>query len=97
MPYMTNIQRLAAKEARKETREEVKEAREDITTLQKKIKEARQEAADLLAEFLTMRFGAVPAAATERINKASFDQMKIWTERTVSAATLDEVFRKATH
>jgi predicted transposase YdaD len=48
--------------------------------------------ARVLVRQLTRKFGPVPDAVRERIDTASLEQLEIWTDRVLDAATLDEVF-----
>jgi hypothetical protein len=50
-------------------------------------------AARTLMRLLTRKFGPLPDTARERIDAASIEQLDIWSERVLDAATLDEVFR----
>jgi hypothetical protein len=52
-----------------------------------------EQAARMLVRLLTRRFGAVPEAVHARIDRASLEQLDIWSERVLDAATLDDVFR----
>ncbi|MBI2389795.1 MAG: Rpn family recombination-promoting nuclease/putative transposase [Deltaproteobacteria bacterium] len=60
----------------------------------------RQEALDdgraegqraLLLRQLATRFGALPASAVDRVNRASSRELETWAERVLSAASLEEV------
>jgi hypothetical protein len=51
-----------------------------------------EEAARLLLQLLTRRFGPVPDGARERIDAASKEQLERWFERVLDAESLDEVF-----
>ena len=44
---------------------------------------------------LRQRFGAVPAAVTERIDAVRFADLQRWFERVLAARTLDDVFSDA--
>jgi hypothetical protein len=52
----------------------------------------RQGEARVLASLLQLRFGELPQAAAERIASADADTLLRWSERVLSAKTLDEVF-----
>jgi hypothetical protein len=47
----------------------------------------------MLVRLLSRRFGAVPEDAHARIDAASLEQLDIWSERVLDAATLEDVFR----
>lgn len=49
-------------------------------------------ATQMLANLLQLRFRDLPESTRLRIEKASVDQLKSWTERVLTASTLDEVF-----
>ena len=48
--------------------------------------------AETLAQLLTLRFGALPDSVRARLREASTQQLTAWTERVLSATSLDEVF-----
>jgi hypothetical protein len=48
--------------------------------------------ARVLVRQLTRKFGPVPDAVRELIDTASLEQLEIWTDRVLDAATVDEVF-----
>jgi hypothetical protein len=50
-------------------------------------------AARTLMRLLTRKFGSLPDTARERIDAASIEQLDIWSERVLDAATLADVFR----
>lgn len=45
----------------------------------------------LLLKQLRLRFGAVPEADVARISAAGVEQLEVWTERVITAASLAEV------
>jgi hypothetical protein len=45
-----------------------------------------------LVRQLTRKFGPVPDAVRERIDTATLEQLEIWSDRVLDAATLDDVF-----
>jgi Domain of unknown function (DUF4351) len=49
-------------------------------------------AARTLVRLLTRKFTTVPDELRARIDTASLEQLDIWTERVLDAATLDDVF-----
>jgi hypothetical protein len=51
-----------------------------------------EEATSLLTRLLTRRFAIVPAEMREQIEVASVEQLEVWCERVLDAATLDDVF-----
>ena len=51
--------------------------------------EGRQE---LLLQQLAWRFGELPQAITERVNRATGDELEHWGKRILGAASLDDVF-----
>ncbi len=53
----------------------------------------RQGEAQMLLRQLTLRFGVLPQSALEHVESADADTLLRWSERVLSAATLDEVFR----
>ncbi|KAA6181766.1 DUF4351 domain-containing protein, partial [Thiohalocapsa marina] len=55
--------------------------------------EGRQEGERLaLQRLLTKRFGAIPAAYTDRISTASEAEVEVWLERVLDAPSLEAVF-----
>jgi hypothetical protein len=48
--------------------------------------------ADTLAQLLTLKFGALPTNARTMLRTASTEQLTRWTERVLTATTLDEIF-----
>lgn len=48
--------------------------------------------ADTLAQLLTLKFGTLPDSARTKLRTASTQQLATWTERVLSATTLDEMF-----
>ena len=56
-------------------------------------KEGRQEGQqELLLRQLAWRFGEVPEAIAERVNRATGDELERWGKRILGAASLDDVF-----
>ena len=53
----------------------------------------RQGEAQMLLRQLSLRFGNVPPSAREQVECADADTLLRWSERILTAATLDEVFR----
>lgn len=47
---------------------------------------------ELLLDLLTERFGSLPAAVTQRVARASLQDLKRWGTRILTAASLDDVF-----
>jgi predicted transposase/invertase (TIGR01784 family) len=47
--------------------------------------------AELLLKLLSLRFGPVAAQAQSRVAQASAQELELWTDRVLTAATLDEV------
>jgi hypothetical protein len=41
---------------------------------------------------LTRKFGELPGSARARIETATVEQLEAWTDRVLSATTLDEIF-----
>ena len=52
----------------------------------------REGEARTLLQLLARRFGTVPEAVTERVARASIDDVERWFDRAVDAASLDDVF-----
>jgi hypothetical protein len=52
---------------------------------------------ELLSRLLTRRFGNLPPATQARIKQATIEQIDIWFDRGMDAATLDEVFQGLAH
>jgi predicted transposase YdaD len=48
--------------------------------------------AKALTQVLTRKFGELPGTARARIETASVEQLEAWTDRVLSATTLDEIF-----
>ncbi len=58
--------------------------------------EARGEARGLakaLVHMLTVKFGPLPDDVPQKVHAAASSQVEAWTERAVTAETLDQVFR----
>ena len=53
----------------------------------------RQGEAQLLLRQLSLRFGDLPQSAREQVESADADTLLRWSERILTASTLDEVFR----
>lgn len=51
----------------------------------------------ILGRQLTQRFGDVPGWATERLAKASVDELEAWAEAVLLADSLDAVFGESRH
>ncbi|AHE99908.1 hypothetical protein THITH_03445 [Thioalkalivibrio paradoxus ARh 1] len=47
----------------------------------------------MLLRLLTLRFGVLPQGAHEHVESADADTLLRWSERVLTVATLDEVFR----
>jgi hypothetical protein len=45
-----------------------------------------------LAKLLTVKFGPLPAHVESRLAQASLPELELWTERVLTATTLDAVF-----
>lgn len=54
----------------------------------------RQGHAETLLKLLGLRFGRLSAATTARVARATIEQLDAWTERVLTAKTLDEVFSR---
>jgi hypothetical protein len=52
----------------------------------------REGEAEVLLRLLRARFGALPEDVTARLNAADAETLLRWSERVLSASTLDEVF-----
>jgi hypothetical protein len=50
-----------------------------------------EHAVEVRVRLLTRKFGPVPDRVRERINAASIEQLEVWCERVLDAATLDDV------
>ena len=62
--------------------------------MQQGIREGRQEGElNVLIRQLTRRFGPLDATTTERLKKASTDELERWADNILDARTLDEVLR----
>ena len=73
------------------------EAEEAIVTYAEQLRlegESRGERRMLLRQ-LRRRFGEVPQIVVDRVNAAELDQIEVWGDRVLTAATLDEVFGEA--
>ncbi|HSM27632.1 MAG TPA: DUF4351 domain-containing protein [Thioalkalivibrio sp.] len=53
----------------------------------------RQGEAQMLLRLLTLRFGLLPQSAHAQVESADADTLLRWSERVLTASTLDEVFR----
>jgi hypothetical protein len=53
----------------------------------------RQGEAQMLLRQLTLRFGVLPQSAHAQVQSADADTLLRWSERVLTASTLDEVFR----
>jgi hypothetical protein len=85
--YMTGAQQLTEK-VRRETAEQVR--RETAEQVRRETTE--QVRRDVLCKQLAVRFGALAPDTLERIRGASDEELDRWTERVLSAKTLDDVF-----
>jgi hypothetical protein len=47
----------------------------------------------MLLRLLTLRFGVLPQSARAQVESADADTLLRWSERVLTASTLDEVFR----
>ena len=47
----------------------------------------------VLQRLLTLRFGELPVSAIDRLKEANTEQLEAWTERVLSASTLEDVFQ----
>ena len=47
----------------------------------------------ILQRLLTLRFGELPVSAIDRLKEANTEQLEAWTERVLSASTLEDVFQ----
>ncbi|MBS0511508.1 MAG: DUF4351 domain-containing protein [Proteobacteria bacterium] len=66
-----------------------------VSTPQSQVRVAPLVTADLarlLVRQLNRRFGPLPAAITDRLARASVEQLDLWAERILDADSLDEVF-----
>jgi hypothetical protein len=55
-----------------------------------------EHASEVLLRLLTRKFGPVPDAARGRVDGASLEQLDLWSERVLDAATMNEVFGPTT-
>ncbi|QOR69789.1 DUF4351 domain-containing protein [Ruania alkalisoli] len=53
----------------------------------------RQSQAETLARLLTQKFGPLPEHHQDRIQHATTDELDTWTDRILTASTLEDVFR----
>ncbi len=80
------------------------DAEEEIVTLADRLREegrikgeqraelrGEQRQRRILLKQLTLRFGVLPEAVEDRVNAAGMDQLEIWSERVLTAATLTEM------
>jgi predicted transposase/invertase (TIGR01784 family) len=72
--------------------EEVYMSTADMLRAEGEAKGLGKGAARVLVRQLTRKFGPVPDAARVRIDTATLEQLDLWSERVLDAATLDEVF-----
>lgn len=85
MPYVTSIERLGREEGHKEGHKEGHE---------EGYKEGRQEGEALvLMRLIELKFGPPSEAVRAQINAADADTLLRWSERILTAQTLDEVLR----
>lgn len=47
----------------------------------------------VLQRLLTLRFGELPVSAIDRLKEANTEQLEAWTERVLSASTLEDVLQ----
>ena len=47
----------------------------------------------ILQRLLTLRFGELPVSAIDRLKEANTEQLEAWTERVLSASTLEDVLQ----
>ena len=77
MPYVTSIERLGRQEGREEGREEGRQQGE----------------ARVLLRLITLKFGSPSETVREQIATADSETLLRWSERILTAQTLDEVLR----
>lgn len=65
-----------------------------VTRAKAEAKGYRKGRALALLELLGLRFGRLSAATTSRVARATIEQLDAWTERVLTAKTLDEVFSR---
>jgi hypothetical protein len=46
-----------------------------------------------LIKLLSLKFGPLSDVVSDRVQSASIEELELWTERVLSASTLDEVLR----
>jgi predicted transposase YdaD len=81
MPYVTSIERLSRQEGRETGREEGRQ-------------EGRQQGeARVLLRLITLKFGPPSEAVREQIATADSEALLRWSERILTAQTLDEVLQ----
>ena len=62
----------------------------DVLTRESRAEGAAAKAAEILLKLLTLRFGPLPEPAADRVRTATLSQLDEWTERILSAESLDE-------
>jgi predicted transposase/invertase (TIGR01784 family) len=72
--------------------EEVYMSTADMLRAEGEAKGVGKGAARTLVRLLTHKFGPVPDAVRVRVDTASLEQLDLWSERVLDAATLDDVF-----
>ena len=80
MPYVTSVERLATKRGMERG-------------LQEGIQQGMQQGEiAVLKRLLHKRFGELPEEVELRLQKATLEQLEVWTDRVLDAQTLAEVF-----
>jgi hypothetical protein len=97
MPYVTSIERLGMEKGHREGLQRGLEQGLE-QGLQRGHREGRQEGARaVLQRILIHRFGPLPDWATARLTEAELNELELWSEAALNAASLEEVFQPGSH
>ena len=91
---LSRVRRLSAdEEARRLAFVRERAVRDEITLLREAREEGRQEeAAAILLQLLTLKFGPPVDTVTKRVQQANADALRCWSARVLTATRLEEVF-----
>ncbi len=80
MPYVTSVERIGIEKGMQQGMQQ---------GIQQGIQQGEMA---IIKHQLTRRFGQLPEWANERLAQASSDELKLWADRLLDAASIDEIF-----
>jgi predicted transposase YdaD len=99
--YITAVAELPAEELTRALRAAAPRSEEALMTIAEQLRaegraEGRAERGQaVLLRLLSLKFGEIPGSLRERVTQASEQDLDRWTERILTAASLDDVFEQA--